>query len=68
MNATNQTPIEIALGVDESGMTTTGKLYEFLEMNKSHYSRWYKRDVIDSTFAAKDGDYLPSAISGECGG
>ena len=32
MNTTNQTPIEIALGIDENGMTTARKLYEFLEM------------------------------------
>ena len=30
----NQTPIEIALGVDERGMTTAKKLYEFLELDK----------------------------------
>ena len=34
MNTTNQTPIEIALGIDENGMTTARKLYEFLEMTK----------------------------------
>ena len=28
---TMQTPIEIALGVDENGMTTARKLYAFLE-------------------------------------
>ena len=52
MNTTNQTPIEIALGIDENGMTTARKLYEFLEMDKSHYSRWYKQNVIDNAFAA----------------
>ena len=38
----NQTPIEIALGVDENGMTTAKKLYEFLELNPSNYSKWIK--------------------------
>ena len=37
MNTTNQTPIEIELGIDENGMTTARKLYEFLEMDKKHY-------------------------------
>ena len=68
MNTTNQTPIEIALGIDENGMTTARKLYEFLEMDKSHYSRWYKQNVIDNAFAAENEDYFPFAINGECGG
>lgn len=68
MIVTNQTPIEIALGVDENGMTTARKLYEFLEMDKSHYSRWYKQNVIDNAFAAENEDYFPFAINGECGG
>lgn len=39
MNTVGQTPIEIALGIDENGMTTARKLYEFLGMDKSNYSR-----------------------------
>lgn len=68
MNTTNQTPIEIALGVDKDGMTTARKLYEFLAMDKSHYSRWYKQNIIDNAFAAENEDYFPFAINGECGG
>ncbi len=68
MNKVVQTPIEIALGIDENGMTTARKLYEFLEMDKSHYSRWYKQNVIDNAFAAENEDYFPFAINGECGG
>lgn len=33
------TPIEIALGIDENGMTTAKKLYEFLELNTAVYAR-----------------------------
>lgn len=29
MNTSMQTPIEIALGIDENGMTTASKLYAF---------------------------------------
>lgn len=32
-NSKLQTPIEIALGIDENGMTTARKLYAFLELN-----------------------------------
>ena len=42
-----QTPIEIALGVDENGMTTARKLYEFLNLNPAHYSRWCKKNITD---------------------
>ena len=31
---TMQTPIEIALGIDENGMTTAKKLFDFLGMAK----------------------------------
>ena len=31
-----KTPIETLLAVDENGMTTTKKLYEFLELDPTH--------------------------------
>jgi anti-repressor protein len=55
-----KTPIEIALGVDENGMTTAKKLYEFLEMDKSHYSRWVKANIVDNEFATENEDYFYS--------
>ena len=53
----NQTPIEIALGVDENGMTTAKKLYEFLELNPSNYSKWIKSNITDNEFAEENIDY-----------
>lgn len=41
-----QTPIEIALGIDNEGNTTSRKLYEFLELDFSHYSRWCKNNIL----------------------
>ena len=45
-NTANQTPIEIALGIDEEGYTTARALYEFLsgekvicEMGEKEYRR-----------------------------
>lgn len=67
-NTSQQTPIEIALGVDEKGMTTAKRLYEFLEMDTSHYSRWFKKNIINNEFAEEDTDYFPFATNGECGG
>ena len=37
------TPIEIALGIDSEGRTTAKKLYEFLELDPSHYAKWFRR-------------------------
>lgn len=34
-----KTPIEIALQIDDDGYTTSKKLYEWLELDQSHYSR-----------------------------
>lgn len=39
INTANQTPIEIALGIDEEGMTTARKLYSFLELAQGQFSR-----------------------------
>ena len=55
-----QTPIEIVLGIDKNGMTTAKKLYEFLEMDKSHYSRWVKANIVDNEFATENEDYFYS--------
>lgn len=52
-----QTPIEIALGVDENGMTTARKLYEFLELRKKDFARWCKTNIIDNEFAEENADY-----------
>lgn len=43
-STSNQTPIEIALGIDENGYTTARALYEFLSGEKSNFSRWAKKE------------------------
>lgn len=57
MERTMQTPIEIALGVDENGMTTAKRLYAFLELEPKNYSRWCKSNIIDNEFAIENEDY-----------
>ena len=52
-----QTPIEIALGIDEDGMTTARKLYEFLELAKGQFSRWSKTNITENPFAEENVDY-----------
>ena len=41
-------------------MTTARKLYAFLEMDKSHYSRWVKANIVDNEFATENEDYFYS--------
>lgn len=63
-----QTPMEIALGVDENGMTTAKKLYEFLKLNPAHYARWCKANITGNEFAEEKIDYWAFTINGEWGG
>lgn len=57
MNVAMQTPIEIALGIDENGMTTARKLYAYLELAQGQFSRWAKTNILDNEFAEENVDY-----------
>lgn len=52
-----QTPIEIALGVDENGMTTARALYEFLELAQGQFSRWAKTNIEQNEFYEENKDW-----------
>lgn len=58
MEAPTQTPIEIALGIDENGMTTARKLYEFLELRKADFSRWCRTNITENEFATENEDFV----------
>ncbi len=62
-----QTPIEIALGIDENGMTTASKLYSFLELSQSNYSKWCRTNIIDNEFAEENIDFVRFVIEYESG-
>lgn len=64
-NTWNKTPIEISLGVDEDGMTTARKLYDFLELNPGNYARWCKSNITDNEFAESGIDYYSSLMKSE---
>jgi len=64
-SGTFQTPIERALGVDENGMTTSRKLYEFLELNPGNYARWCKTNITENEFAEESIDYYSSSMKSE---
>lgn len=68
MNITEQTPIEIALGVDADGMTTAKQLYNFLELNPAHYKRWATQNIVRNPYGEENIDYFPFTINGEWGG
>nr|WP_294022296.1 antA/AntB antirepressor family protein [uncultured Lachnoclostridium sp.] len=59
------TPIEIALGIDSEGRTTAKKLYEFLELDPSHYAKWFRRNVMENSFAEENVDYWVFAPKSE---
>lgn len=65
--ATMQTPIEIALGIDENGMTTASKLYAFLELSPSNYSKWCKSNITENEFAEENIDFVRFVIKYESG-
>lgn len=53
-----QTPIEIALKIDENGMTTASQLYSFLELNPSNFSKWRNRNIKNNKFATENVNYF----------
>ena len=53
-----QTPIEIALKIDENGMTTASQLYSFLKLDPSNFSRWCTRNIKNNKFAIENTDYI----------
>lgn len=57
MNTAMQTPIEIALQIDENGMTTARKLYEFLEMPPKNFARWAKQNIEDNEYYEEGHDW-----------
>lgn len=62
-NEVPRTPIETALEIDEQGYTTAKKLYAWLELDESHYSRWVQANITENPFAEKGSDYSPLRAS-----
>lgn len=64
-SASDKTPIEIALQIDKDGMTTASKLYSFLELDITHFSRWCRKNIVNNKFATENEDYVILAINGD---
>lgn len=60
-----QTPIEIALKIDENGMTTASQLYSFLELKSSNFARWCTHNIKNNKFATENVDYIPFIMQEE---
>lgn len=60
-----QTPIEIALKIDENGMTTASQLYSFLELKPSNFARWCTHNIKNNKFATENVDYIPFIMQEE---
>ena len=54
-----QTPIEIALDIDDTGHTTAKKLYSWLELDPTHYAKWIKANITENLFASEGTDFTP---------
>lgn len=65
IDTSKQTPIEIALQIDENGMTTASKLYAFLELHPAHFSDWCKRNIKNNKFAIENEDYIVFTFESE---
>lgn len=63
-----RTPIEIALDIDSEGMTTAKKLYAFLELSPSNYSKWCRSNIVENEFAEENVDYWAFVLNDEWGG
>ena len=57
VNTSTQTPIEVALQIDENGMTTASNLYAFLELEPKNFSHWCTRNIKNNKFAVENEDY-----------
>ena len=68
IDTSKRTPIEIALQIDENGMTTASKLYSFLELEPKNFARWCRTNIKNNKFAIENDDYIPFVINEECGG
>lgn len=64
-STSDKTPIEIALQIDSDGMTTASKLYIFLELDITHFSRWCRKNIVNNKFATENEDYVILAINGD---
>lgn len=65
VDTSKQTQIEIALQIDENGMTTASKLYSFLKLEPKNFSRWCNTNIKKNKFAIENEDYFSFVVEEE---
>ncbi len=65
IETTKMTPIEIMLKMNKDGFVSGKNLYEFLELDKSNYSKWCKVNIKENAFAEKGKDYISFVLKDE---
>lgn len=61
-------PIQNALEIDEEGWTTAKKLYDWLELDPSHFSRWCEERILNNPYVDEmDFSPLTAKNTGERG-
>ncbi|GHU74668.1 hypothetical protein FACS1894188_03610 [Clostridia bacterium] len=58
------TAIENTLKIEDNRISAK-VLYEFLELDPTHYTRWYKTQILENAFAEEGFDFIPLAVEGE---
>lgn len=64
-NTENMTPIEVVLQMDKDGYVSAKNLYEFLQLDKSNYSKWCRANITDNPFAEKNIDFIAFVLEDE---
>ncbi len=62
---TQQTPIEIALKMDEKGMVSAKNMYDFLGLDASHFARWCRDNITNNPIVSENLDYIMTRHYGE---
>lgn len=65
MQKAGKNPIEAALGVDEKGMTTSRRLFNYLQLHPALYPLWIRNNIEANIFAEEGKDFWLLAIDGE---
>jgi len=61
----NQKPVSELITISPEGLLTARELYDFLRLDRSHYSRWSKQYIVDNQFAIEYKDYELLAPNGK---
>lgn len=67
-NSAKQTPIEIALQINDDGTVSARNVFKFLGMDFKNYARWCRMNITENQFAEENADFTPFVMHEEWGG